>query len=250
MSCLFVHIRVSHLSTASSSEASLCLCGDSFPCQIGFVNGNPSGSRSKIRSSKKAFVEEWVFISDVPSEGPSTAEDPMIHNTVHSEYIPVHFATLGDHEASRYHSTANKFERFRDFLELISRFEFDSRRRENYFCERFEFLVRSCESAVARLCPRNSISNVVASVTTHDDIKKWKRCSKKHETIVEGHKHIHVHLHVHLHLTFTLILTHTLTHTHLHMHIHMYFCVCVCVCEEEGEGREERGVVFGGSVGW
>ena len=75
--------------SASSSEASLCLCGDSFTCQIGFVNGNPSGSRSKIRSSKKAFVEEWVFISDVPSEGPSTAEDPMIHNTVHSEYIPV-----------------------------------------------------------------------------------------------------------------------------------------------------------------
>ena len=84
---------------------------------------------------------------------------------------------------------------------------------------------------MACLCPRNSISNVVASVTTHDDILKikWKRCSKKHETIVEGHKHIHV--------------------THLHMHIHMYVCVCVCEGEGEGEEREGRGVVLGGSVG-
>ena len=40
-------------------------------------------------SFKKAFVEEWVFISDVPSEGPSTAEDPTIHNIDHSEYIPL-----------------------------------------------------------------------------------------------------------------------------------------------------------------
>ena len=40
-------------------------------------------------SFKKAFVEEWVFISDVPSEGPSSVEVPMFHNTDHSEYIPV-----------------------------------------------------------------------------------------------------------------------------------------------------------------
>ena len=40
-------------------------------------------------SFKKAFVEEWVFISDELPEGPSTAEVPMIHNTDHSEYIPV-----------------------------------------------------------------------------------------------------------------------------------------------------------------
>ena len=40
-----------------------------------------------------------------------------------------------------------------------------------FFFERFEFLVCSCECAVACLCPRNSISNVVASVTIHDDMK-------------------------------------------------------------------------------
>ena len=38
-----------------------------------------------------------------------------------------------------YHARRNQFERFRWFLELISRFEFDILRRENYFFERFEF---------------------------------------------------------------------------------------------------------------
>ena len=32
-----------------------------------------------------------------------------------------------------YYSPGNQFERFRGFLELIRRFEFDFRRRENYF---------------------------------------------------------------------------------------------------------------------
>ena len=60
-------------------------------------------------------------------------------------------------------------------LELISRFEFEFRRFENGFFERFEFLVCSkfnhtqcgckCVCAVACLCPHNSISNVVVSVT-------------------------------------------------------------------------------------
>ena len=66
------------------------------------------------------------------------------------------------------------------FLELISRFEFEFCRRGNYFFERFEFLVCSCECAVACLCPRNSISNVAAS-TIHDD-----KFLHLNETIVEG----------------------------------------------------------------
>ena len=75
---------------------------------------------------------------------------------------------------ANYHFTGNQFERFREFLELISRFEFEFRRREKFFFERFEFLVRSCECAVACLCPRNSISNVVASVMIHDSIPFFK----------------------------------------------------------------------------
>ena len=49
---------------------------------------------------------------------------------------------------TKYHSTGNKFERFRGFLELISRFEFEFCRRGNYFFAGFEFLVCSCECAV------------------------------------------------------------------------------------------------------
>ena len=68
-----------------------------------------------------------------------------------------------------YYSARNKFERFRWFLELISRFEFEFCRCVNYFFEGFEFLVCSCECAVACLYPRNSISNVVASLTIDDN---------------------------------------------------------------------------------
>ena len=41
------------------------------------------------RFVQEAYVEEWVFVGDVPSEGPSSAEDPMDHDTDHSEFIPV-----------------------------------------------------------------------------------------------------------------------------------------------------------------
>ena len=60
VSCLFVHVLPLLLRTR---------------CQVGFANGNPSGSRSD--SFKKAFVEEWVFISDEPSDGQNTVEVPV-----------------------------------------------------------------------------------------------------------------------------------------------------------------------------
>ena len=40
--------------------------------------------------------------------------------------------TAGAGELWRYYSAENQFERLRGFLELISRFEFESRRCENY----------------------------------------------------------------------------------------------------------------------
>ena len=83
--------------------------------------------------------------------------------------IPALATALSD----MYYSTGNKFERFREFLELISRFEFEFCQAKIIFSEGFEFLVCSCECAVACLCPRNSISNVVASVTIHDDMYKY-----------------------------------------------------------------------------
>ena len=42
-----------------------------------------------------------------------------------------------------YYSARNQFERFREFLVLITRFEFEFCRPGNYFFERFEFLVCS-----------------------------------------------------------------------------------------------------------
>ena len=76
----------------------------------------------------------------------------------------------------QYHAARNQFERFRGVLELINRFELDFLRRENYFFERFEFLVcsithcgRTCACAAACLHPHNSNSNVVVSLTVHDD---------------------------------------------------------------------------------
>ena len=61
------------------------------------------------------------------------------------------------------------------FWELISRFEFDFRR-GNHFLKAKKFnhtpLGCSCACAVACLCPQNSISNVVVSVTTCIDIFK------------------------------------------------------------------------------
>ena len=67
----------------------------------------------------------------------------------------------------------NLFERFREFLELISRFEFEFCRRD-FFFEGFEFLVCSCECAVAFLCPRNSCKMYI-----YIYIYIYMRCSKK-----------------------------------------------------------------------
>ena len=53
------------------------------------------------------------------------------------------FRTIEDarREVVTYHAARNKFERFRGFWELISRFEFEFCRCGNFFFERFEFLV-------------------------------------------------------------------------------------------------------------
>ena len=94
-------------------------------------------------------------------------------------------------QTPEYHAARNLFERFRGFLELIRRFEFEFCRCGNYFFEGFEFLVRSCECAVACLCPRISISNVVASAI-HDHtciytyIFSIGDVATNHETIAEG----------------------------------------------------------------
>ena len=81
-------------------------------------------------------------------------------------------------DSSGYHSARNSND-FGGFWDQLS----DSNSifvAADFFFERFEFLVcskfnhtqrgRTCACAVACLYPHNSISNVVASVTIHDDI--------------------------------------------------------------------------------
>ena len=41
------------------------------------------------RFVKESFCEEWVYISDELSKGPTTVGVPVLHNTDHSEHIPV-----------------------------------------------------------------------------------------------------------------------------------------------------------------
>ena len=92
------------------------------------------------------------------------------------------------HTKTDYYAARNKFERFRGFLELINRFEFEFCRCVNYFLKDSNFLVcskfnhtqcgRTCACAVACLCPHNSNSNVVVSLTIHDNVHIHKTCRK------------------------------------------------------------------------
>ena len=81
-----------------------------------------------------------------------------------------------------YHSAENQFERFRGgFWNQLADSNSIFFVAKIIFFERFEFLVcskfnhtqcgRTCACAVACLCPQNSNSNVVVSLTIHDDIK-------------------------------------------------------------------------------
>ena len=110
------------------------------------------------------------------------------------------------------YAAENKFERFRGFSELISRFEFEFRCCGNCFLEGFEFLVcskfnhtqcgRTCACAVVCLCPHNSISNVVVSETTSNNI----------DTNSYRYRDMW-----------------TYTNMYLYMYMHMFFCTSMCI---------------------
>ena len=120
---------------------------------------------------------------------------------------------------------------------------------------------RTCACAVACLYPRNSISNVVASLKIHDNIYIYinVRCSKNTKplwkviniymcahtytfTHVHIHVHLHLQLHIHLHIhIYICIYTHTQIHVHVHIHVHLHVRLRV---------RVRVGVVVGGWVGW
>ena len=99
----------------------------------------------------------WSMPSEEPpDENPSTEEDEPVlppelqHPCDECEWIERSEGSLRGHKimAHGYHAAENKFERFRGFLELISRFEFEFefRRCGNYFLEGFEFVVFKVQS--------------------------------------------------------------------------------------------------------
>ena len=130
----------------------------------------------KGKAEADAFIEELADAAEVDGEEPSDllAEEPECA-------VPENVQEPDEQELLRALPCAgNQFERFRGFLELTSRFEFDFCRCGNYLFERFEFLVcskfnhtqcgRTRACAVACLCPHNSITNFVVSLTTHDNM--------------------------------------------------------------------------------
>ena len=81
-----MHVHVSFQSNPPLVILLLVLPLLLFPlCPVGFVNGNSSGSQSLMHS--RWLVEEWVFISDEPSDGQNTVEVPGLHSTDHSDCI-------------------------------------------------------------------------------------------------------------------------------------------------------------------
>ena len=137
-----------------------------------------------------------------------------------------------------HHAARNETERFRVFLELIGRFEFESSRRGKFFWRirifgLFKVQLHTpcgckCACAVACLCPHNSISNIVVSLTIHDDMymfmylslrdvaKTWNHCGRS-KTSSCAH-------------TRTLSYTDTYKYTYTYIYMYMYMCVCVSVC--------------------
>ena len=110
--------------------------------------------------------------------------------------------------------------------------------------------MRSCESAVDCLCPRNSISNVVASVMIHDDIKKNKMEEMFAKNMKPLWKVMNIYTYTYTYI-YTYSYTYTYTYTSTYAYTHVHLRLRVRVRGGRGEGGEESGVGWvGGSVGW
>ena len=55
-----------------------------------------------------AYLEEWVLISDTPSEGPNAIEAPMFQKTDHSDHIPWTHRTLDQKEQKLRRRTSSR----------------------------------------------------------------------------------------------------------------------------------------------
>ena len=97
---------------------------------------------------------------------------------------------------------------------------------------------RTCACAVACLCPQNSNSNVVVSVTLHDDMQKnmkplWKVINIYMCAYSYTFTHVHIHLHLHLHIYIYIYM-----YLYIYMYMYRYMCRYMCVCVESLRTRE------------
>ena len=169
------------------------------------VHATSSNSSFRTSSSKTNFKHIWRQAQCIPS---FSQEDPNCEVCRRTNVMRAPCKTnLADWETELrllkdmgiwYHSPGNKFERFRRFLELI---RFSSSR--NYFLNDSNFwwvqssITHNVAVHVHVLWPvcTHTIpfrSNVVASVTIHDDMYSYvyiyKKCFQKNKTIVEGQR--------------------------------------------------------------
>ena len=77
-------LRDYFLAIAPSGQSLTCLFLLSSYAKL--VNGNPSGSQSGNRS-KKAFLEEWVFVGGDASDEQNVMDFPVLHSTDHTDCI-------------------------------------------------------------------------------------------------------------------------------------------------------------------
>ena len=143
----------------------------------------PQGLEILESASGANVAFDLALASGIPDRG----GDGVLHQKVYitAFWEPGH-AACRDHQAAMksvglsgfcqqvppnevvYYAARNKFERFRGFLQLINRFEFEFCRCVIFF-EGFEFfwcVQSSITHNVACLCPHNSTSSVVVSMTT------------------------------------------------------------------------------------
>ena len=157
-----------------------------------------------------------------------------------------------------------RFERFRVFLKLISRFKFEFRRCGFFFWRIRIFGVLKvqshnvavhvlvlwpvCDHAIPvrmLLCPWRFMMTCfymyifIRDVYQNNMKPLWKVINMYMCAYTDTFTHVHIHLHLHLHI-------------HLHIYMYMYMCVCVrvfffviaccccyrCVAVEQGEGEE------------
>ena len=135
-----------------------------------------------------------------------------------------------------YHAPGNQFERFREFLELISRFEFEFCRRENFFflndsniwCVHVNVPWPVCAHAIPfRMLwlPRFMMTEIYISMKPLWKVENIYMCAYTY-TFTHLHLHLHLHININIYLHYTHIhyalYTYTYTNTRALYTVHLH----------------------------